>query len=502
MRKLLASGIPVGAGTDATRVASYNPWIGLYWMVSGRTVAGTLLYDPDARLSRDEAPASLHEEQRWFSGEVGQKGEIAVGQHADLAVLSEDYFTVPEESIKRITSVLTMLGGKVVWASDDFAPLAPPAIPFSPSWSPPGDLWWLREHAAMMIANERKEHVTAIVLSSVAGYVDTAGFSRAVRSVHGARHGKLRDRWGGGGAACPGRRGGAPRHDSHLHAGGGRTTLGARRLKARGGARTLAPLLGVMTVALAAFAAAGVLLQPRVIAEGTWEVIAIGGLGGIAMGNPERADARGVSGPSPPTTVMTGNLTQLTMELVDFLVPAAEPDAAKACHPAHGRRFRRLYKFGIPLCGFVAGAAIGAPAHGNVRPVEHCPADGRGSSSRTAMQLVERRCYGHFRCSVEGGLFASERLEAFGRDHGAEALGSEPPLLAADVQRERGRDLLRQGHELAHLRVRRVGLGDEAVARSRGARDARGSRPSRNEMSVERMIPERRSAGNTIALSA
>src|SRR5690606_6023737 len=72
----------------------------------------------------------------WFSGEEGKKGEIAPGQRADLAVLSEDFFSIPEERIKRLQSVLTILGGAVVHAADEFADLAPPQLPVMPDWSP------------------------------------------------------------------------------------------------------------------------------------------------------------------------------------------------------------------------------------------------------------------------------------------------------------------------------------------------------------------------------
>jgi predicted amidohydrolase YtcJ len=137
VRRLMASGIPVGGGTDATRVASYNPWLGLYWLVSGKTVGGTTLYAPAQRLSRVEALRLYTSNNAWFSGEDGQKGRIEVGQLADFALLNHDYFSVPEERIKATESVLTVLGGKVVWASGDFAGFAPPSLPFSPSWSPP-----------------------------------------------------------------------------------------------------------------------------------------------------------------------------------------------------------------------------------------------------------------------------------------------------------------------------------------------------------------------------
>src|ERR1700740_2508457 len=72
----------------------------------------------------------------WFSTEDGKKGALAPGQLADLAVLSADYFSIPEEEIKHLESVLTIVGGKVVYATDEFSKLAPPALPVSPSWSP------------------------------------------------------------------------------------------------------------------------------------------------------------------------------------------------------------------------------------------------------------------------------------------------------------------------------------------------------------------------------
>jgi hypothetical protein len=72
----------------------------------------------------------------WFSREEGKKGAIAPGQFADLAVLSADYFSIPEEEIKRLESVLTMVGGKVVYATAEFSKLAPPSLPVRPDWSP------------------------------------------------------------------------------------------------------------------------------------------------------------------------------------------------------------------------------------------------------------------------------------------------------------------------------------------------------------------------------
>ena len=136
IRRMLELGIPIGAGTDATRVASYNPFVALYWLITGKTVGGTALYPESNRLERMEALRLYTVGSSWFSSEEGKKGSIVPGQLADLAVLSSDYFSIPEEEIKRLESVLTIVGGKVVYAVKDFSKLAPPPLPVSPDWSP------------------------------------------------------------------------------------------------------------------------------------------------------------------------------------------------------------------------------------------------------------------------------------------------------------------------------------------------------------------------------
>ncbi len=137
VRKMLDMGIPVGAGTDGTRVSSYNPWPSLYWLVTGKTVGGTQLFADDNRLSREDALRLFTEGSAWFSQEEKVKGRIAPGQYADFAVLSDDYFTVPEEQIKDLQSVLAVVSGKVVYAAEPFETFAPPALPpISPAWSP------------------------------------------------------------------------------------------------------------------------------------------------------------------------------------------------------------------------------------------------------------------------------------------------------------------------------------------------------------------------------
>ncbi|MGG5817593.1 amidohydrolase [Falsiroseomonas sp. HW251] len=136
IRRMLEAGVPVGAGTDATRVASYNPWVSLSWLVTGRTLGGLRLYPERNRLDREQALRLWTEANTWFSTEQGKKGQIVVGQLADLAVLSADYFSVPEDAIQDIESVLTLLGGKPVFGAGDFAGLAPPPPPVLPEWSP------------------------------------------------------------------------------------------------------------------------------------------------------------------------------------------------------------------------------------------------------------------------------------------------------------------------------------------------------------------------------
>lgn len=136
IRQLLAAGIPVGAGTDGTRVASYHPWTCLDWLATGRTVGGTRLTDDAGLLSREEALRLYTQGSAWFSGEAGQKGQLIVGQLADLALLSDDYLTCADDAIRRIESLLTVCNGRIVHAADDFAKLAPPLPPASPSWAP------------------------------------------------------------------------------------------------------------------------------------------------------------------------------------------------------------------------------------------------------------------------------------------------------------------------------------------------------------------------------
>jgi len=136
IRRMLEIGVPVGAGTDATRVSSYNPYLSLYWLITGKTIGGLGLYPEENRLDREGALKLYTMGSSWFSTEDGKKGALALGQLADLAVLSADYFSIPDEEIKQLESVLTIVAGKIVYATEEFSKLAPPALPVSPSWSP------------------------------------------------------------------------------------------------------------------------------------------------------------------------------------------------------------------------------------------------------------------------------------------------------------------------------------------------------------------------------
>jgi predicted amidohydrolase YtcJ len=136
VRRMLEMGVPVGLGTDATRVASYNPWVALSWLVTGATVGGLTLYPARNRLDRQTALRLYTQGSAWMSREDDAKGSIAPGQYADLTALSADYFQVPDEEIRNIVSVLTVVDGKVVYGSEEFSSLAPPLPPAAPDWAP------------------------------------------------------------------------------------------------------------------------------------------------------------------------------------------------------------------------------------------------------------------------------------------------------------------------------------------------------------------------------
>jgi predicted amidohydrolase YtcJ len=116
-------GVVVGAGTDAHRVASYNPFTALQWLLDSKTVGGVVMRGAEEIPSRIDALKFYTLGSAWFSFDEQKRGSLDVGKLADLAVLSADYLTVPVEKIGSLESVLTMVGGKVVYTSGPFADL-------------------------------------------------------------------------------------------------------------------------------------------------------------------------------------------------------------------------------------------------------------------------------------------------------------------------------------------------------------------------------------------
>lgn len=135
-KRMLELGVHIGAGTDATRVASYDPWTALYWLTTGRTVGGMAMYPAANLIDRETALFLYTQANTWFSNEEGKKGQIKVGQYADAALLSGDFFEVEDEEIRQLVSVLTVVGGNIVYGDDEFDSLAPQLPPAMPDWSP------------------------------------------------------------------------------------------------------------------------------------------------------------------------------------------------------------------------------------------------------------------------------------------------------------------------------------------------------------------------------
>jgi predicted amidohydrolase YtcJ len=200
--KMLAKGVKTSAGTDATRVASYNPWVSLSWLVTGRTVGGLRITPQRNCLDRETALRMWTENVTWFSNEEGKKGRIEVGQFADLVVPDRDFFSCPEADISDTTSDLTVVGGKIVHAKGEFKSLdAPPPPPAMPDWSP------VRSFDGYAAWGGKAEPVAAMRMQAAAHCSCT---SRC--GVHGHDHASawsaklpisdLKSFWGALGCAC------------------------------------------------------------------------------------------------------------------------------------------------------------------------------------------------------------------------------------------------------------------------------------------------------------
>jgi predicted amidohydrolase YtcJ len=123
-RTIVDSGVRAGVGTDATNVAALDPWLTLFYMTTGRNLAG-LVTNPGQQVSRLEALSLYTEGSAWFSFDDGSVGSFTPGKYADLAVLSDDYLAVPDDKLRQIESVLTLVGGRAVHAAAPFRALVP-----------------------------------------------------------------------------------------------------------------------------------------------------------------------------------------------------------------------------------------------------------------------------------------------------------------------------------------------------------------------------------------
>ncbi|MGL4399166.1 MAG: amidohydrolase [Luteolibacter sp.] len=136
LRQLVDSGIPLAMTTDAFRATTFNPWVAISWMVSGRSVSGSEVLAENNRLTRAEALKLFTRGAAWFTNAEAEMGRIAPGNLADFALLDRDYFNVAEDEIKSIASVLTVMDGRVVFGAEDYSTLAPPLPDILPDWSP------------------------------------------------------------------------------------------------------------------------------------------------------------------------------------------------------------------------------------------------------------------------------------------------------------------------------------------------------------------------------
>jgi predicted amidohydrolase YtcJ len=121
----LKLGLTVAGGTDAHRVSSYNPFVSLQWYLDGTTIGGVQTRGEAEAPSRREALEMYTRNSAFTANEDDKRGTLEAGKFADLAVLSADYLTAPVKDVGKIRSVLTMVGGKIVYAAPPFAKLAP-----------------------------------------------------------------------------------------------------------------------------------------------------------------------------------------------------------------------------------------------------------------------------------------------------------------------------------------------------------------------------------------
>nr|WP_294943253.1 amidohydrolase [uncultured Mucilaginibacter sp.] len=136
IKKMLAMGIPVGMGTDAPRISTYNPWMALHWLLTGKTIGGMQFWPKDQVLDKFTALQLYTSGSAWCSGEQNVKGKLVKGMYADMVILSDDYFNTAPDKVKHITSLMTIVNGKVVYAAGKYKNECPPINSAIPNWSP------------------------------------------------------------------------------------------------------------------------------------------------------------------------------------------------------------------------------------------------------------------------------------------------------------------------------------------------------------------------------
>jgi predicted amidohydrolase YtcJ len=117
----LKLGLTVAAGTDAHRVSSYNPFVSLQWYLDGTTIGGVQTRDGAEAPSRAQALQMYTRNPAFMAHDDDKRGTLEAGKYADLAVLTADYMTAEVEEVSKIRSLLTMVGGEVVYAAPPFA---------------------------------------------------------------------------------------------------------------------------------------------------------------------------------------------------------------------------------------------------------------------------------------------------------------------------------------------------------------------------------------------